>query len=43
MYKNISSLLAVASLAMMSDAISITVTPEDLQYMNANDVKFEMS
>ena len=43
MYKNISNLLAVASLAMMSDAKSIKVTPEDLQNMNANDEKFEMS
>ena len=43
MYKNISSLLAVASLAMMSDAKSIKVTPEDLQNMNANHEKFEMT
>ena len=43
MYKNISNLLAVASLAMMSDAKSVRVTPEDLQNMNANDEKFEMS
>ena len=43
MYKNISSLLAVASLAMMSDARSVRVTPEDLQNMNANDEKFEMT
>ena len=44
MYTNISkSLLAVASLAMMSDARSVKVTPDDLQNMNANDEKFEMS
>ena len=44
MYTNIpKSLLAVASLAMMSDARSVKVTPEDLLDMNANEEKFEMS
>ena len=44
MYTNISkSLLAVASLAMMSDARTVKVTPEDLQNMNSNEEKFEMS
>ena len=44
MYTNISkSLLAVASLAMMSDAKSVKVTPDDLLNMNANEEKFEMS
>ena len=44
MYNNISkSLLAVASLAMMGAASTVTVTEADLRKMNESDNKFVMS